>query len=79
MVGNAELIFVMNATDQVGRRGLVDDHFRHPEVPGQVPDLSLEKISERIDRRRIIRVPCVVSQETLRLVTRTERERLELR
>ena len=55
--------------------GLRDDHLRHAEVPRERPDLGLEEVAERVDRRRVVGVPGEVAEQPLGLVAGAERER----
>ena len=49
------------------------------EIARQRPDLRLEQIAERIDRRRVVGVPGEISQQPFGLVSGADRQRVELR
>jgi hypothetical protein len=50
-VADTDIAFIGLANGEVGRRWLAHDHFGNTEVPGELPDLRLEEITERVDRR----------------------------
>src|SRR5687767_10535170 len=45
-------------------------------MPRQTPDLGLEEVSNRVDRRRVVRMPGEIAEQPLGLVAGTERQSL---
>ena len=59
--------------------GFVDERLRNAEIARQRPDLRLEEIADRIDRRRVVGVPGKIPKQPFGLVSGADRQRIELR
>ena len=79
LVGEPQLIFVVDPFDQIRRSRFVDDDLRNAQVLGQSPYLGLEQIPQGVDGGRIIGMPGEVAQESLALVPRAQGKTAQLR
>ena len=77
VIGNPQLVFVVDTAHEIGARRLVHDRVRNAHVSRQRPHLRLEEIAEWIDRWRVVRVPREVPEEALTLVARPQRKRVQ--
>src|SRR5205823_4152549 len=75
-VADAEISLVGLSNDEISRGCLADHDLRYTQMPCECPHLGLEEIAQWIDRRRVVGVPGEVTEETLRLVSRAQGNRV---
>ena len=75
VVGNAQLVVIVDAPHQVGACRLVDDLGGHAEVARERPHLRLEQVAQRVDRGRVVGVPGEIAEQPLALVAGSQRQR----
>src|SRR5258708_563190 len=73
-VTDAEVSFVGLSMNKIRRWRLVDDDRGNVQISRKRPDLGLEEIPNRIDRRRVVGMPGEIAEQTLGLVPRTDRQ-----
>ncbi len=78
-IRDSKIAFVGLVCLEIRAGCLFDQRLRHAEIARQRPHLRFIQIADRIDRRRVVRVPCEVSQQAFRFISGTHRQRFEFR